>query len=94
MNVPSSIHLSTIYSFIQTSCKMSMENILKVKALEQERPITIATQYILCGTLIATFTLYYLYSILACSWIWSSPCLTSTKKVDGCLNGSYMAKKL
>ena len=94
MNVPSSIHLSTIYSFIPTSCKMSMENILKVKALEQERPITIATQYILCGTLIATFTLYYLCSILACSWIWSSPCLTSTKKVDGYLNGSYMAKKL
>ena len=93
MNVPSSIHLSIIYSFIPTLCRISMENILKAKALEQEIPITIATQYILCGTLIATFTLYYLCSILACSWIWSSRCLTSTKKVDGCLNGSYMVKK-
>ena len=93
MNALSSIPLSTTYSFIQTSCKMSMENILKAKALEQERPIIIATQYIHCGTLIATFTLYYLCSILACSLTWSSPCLTSTKKVDGCLNGSYMVKK-
>ena len=93
MNALSSIPLSTIYSFIQTLCKMSMVNILKAKASEQERPIIIATQYILCGTLIATFTLYYLYSILACSWIWSSLCLTSTKKVDGYLNGSYTAKK-
>ena len=93
MNALFSTPLSTIYSFIQTSCRMSTENILKAKALGLERPIIIATQYILCGTLIATFTLYYLCSILACSWIWSSRCLISIKKVDGYPNGSYMAKK-